>query len=85
MYPGLSDADCQVAAFNYRQLVTEGQHQQSVAGVRPASTGGSAVPTVLWRQLATRLALAGRRTHDVLTVTRRRVDPASTGAQSAIA
>jgi hypothetical protein len=85
MYPGLSDADRQVAAFHYQQLVDEGQRQQVSAGVRPASTGSSAVSIALWRQLATRLALAGRRTHDVLTVTRRRVDPASTRAQSAIA
>jgi hypothetical protein len=85
MVPGLSDADCQVAAFHYRQLVDEGRRQQVSAGVRPASTGSSAVSAALWRQLATRLALAGRRIHDVPTVTRRRIDPASTGAQSAIA
>ena len=37
MYPGLNDADCQVAAFHYRQLVDEGQHQQVIAGARPTS------------------------------------------------
>ena len=37
MYPGLSEADCQVAGFRYRQLVDEGQRQQFVAGAHPAS------------------------------------------------
>ena len=39
MYPGLSEADCQVAGFHYRQLVNEGQRQQAAAGVRSASAG----------------------------------------------
>jgi len=85
MYPGLSDPDCQAAAFRYRQLVNDGQRHQISSGVRPVSICSSAASTALWRRLATRLALAGRRIHDVPTVTRRRVDPISTGAQSAIA
>ena len=41
MYPGLSDADCQVADLHYRQLVNEGQRQQFSLGApwRPASRG----------------------------------------------
>ena len=35
MYPGLSDADCQVATFHYRQLVNEGQRQQISTGAGP--------------------------------------------------
>ena len=37
MYPGLSDADCQVAAFHYRQLVVAGQRQQIVPDARPVA------------------------------------------------
>jgi hypothetical protein len=39
MFPGLNEADCRVAEFHYRQMVTEGQRQQAAAGVRAARTG----------------------------------------------
>ncbi len=63
MFPGLNDADCQVAAFHYRQLVQDGQQQQGVAGMR--STHGYARPglTTIRRQLGTLLVDAGQRLH----------------------
>jgi hypothetical protein len=60
MYPGLSDADCQVANFHYRQLVNEGQRQQVTAGARPAS-GVTRTESSPLQQLGTFLVRAGRR------------------------
>ncbi len=51
MYPGLSEADCQVAGFHYRQLVNEGQRQQAAAGGRSASAGIRSVAMSLQQQV----------------------------------
>ena len=61
MYPGLSDADCQVAAFHYRQLVDEGQRQQVTAGARPTSGVTRLVCSSVRRQVGTLLLVAVQR------------------------
>ena len=60
MYPGLSDADCQVANFHYRQLVNEGQRQQITASARPGP-GVTRTESSPLQQLGTFLVRAGRR------------------------
>ena len=61
MYPGLSDADCQVATFHYRQLVGEGQRQQLVMDVLPASARISGVSVSVRQQVSALLLRAGQR------------------------
>ncbi|HEX5992958.1 MAG TPA: hypothetical protein VFY70_10345 [Thermomicrobiales bacterium] len=70
MYPGLSDADCQVAAFNYRQLVDEGQRQQFVAGASPVSGVNRWMFGFVRRQAGTLLLNAGQRLQRAPVVTR---------------
>ena len=69
MYPGLSDGDCQVAAFHYRQLVDEGQRQQFLAGAHPASSVTRLVSGSVRRQVGTLLVCAGHRLQGVHAVT----------------
>lgn len=80
MYPGLSEADCQVAAFRYRQLVAEGQQQQVVAGVRPGPVDTLSATTTLQQRLGTLLVRAGRRRLGLHTVTAQRLDTVATGS-----
>ena len=70
MYPGLSDADCQVAAFNYRQLVDEGQRQRVAARVRPVSGVNRWMSGSVRRQVGTLLLHAGQRLQRAPVVTR---------------
>jgi hypothetical protein len=59
MYPGLSDADRQVAEFRYRHLVAEGQRQQFAASARPATRTGRQSPAIR-HQIGTLLVRAGQ-------------------------
>ena len=70
MYPGLSEADCRVAEFRYQQMRVEGQHQQFVAGVRPAAAGIRPVSASLRQQAGALLVCAGHRLQGVQAVTR---------------
>jgi hypothetical protein len=85
MYPGLSDADCQVAAFRYRQLVNEGQRQQMSAGARPASRVTRMVFGSVRRQVGAFLVFAGQRLQGVPAVTGDSLVPTPTGEMGAIA
>jgi len=85
MYPGLSDADCQVAGFRYRQLVAEGQHQQVVAGVHPGSAETRSGTTTFQQGLSTLLVRAGHRLHGLQTITTQRRDTVATGERAATA
>jgi len=85
MYPGLSDADCQVAAFHFRQLINEGQRQQMSAGARPASEVTRVVAGSARRQVGALLVYAGQRLQGVQAVTSERLVPTSTGEMSAVA
>jgi len=60
MYPGLSDADCQVATFHYRQLVGEGERQQLVMDGLPASARISVMSVSVRQQLGALLLRAGQ-------------------------
>jgi hypothetical protein len=84
MYPGLSDADCQVAGFRYQQLVAEGRQQQVVAGVRPGSVSSRAVFLSLRQQVGALLVCAGERLQNVEAVTREHVDSATPQRRGAI-
>ncbi len=60
MVPGLSEADCQVAAFHYRQLVNEGQREQISAGARPASSITWLMSGAVRQQIGAILVTAGQ-------------------------
>ena len=87
MYPGLSDADCQVAAFRYRQLMNEGQRQQVSAGARPVSGVSRSVPQSVRRQVGAFLVSAGQRlqVRGAQMVSREHLAPTTTGEMGAIA
>jgi hypothetical protein len=69
MYPGLSDADCQVATFRYRQLVDEGQRQQISTGAGLASGVTRLVSGSVRRQVGAFMVSAGQRIQGVQMVT----------------
>jgi hypothetical protein len=85
MYLGLSDGDCQVAAFHFRQLVNEGQRQQFLAGAHPASSVTRLVSGSVRRQVGTLLVCAGHRLQGVHAVTSESLVPTQAGELSAIA
>ena len=87
MYPGLSDADCQVATFHFRQLVDEGQRQQVSAGARPTSGVTRVVCASVRRQVGTFLVRTGQRLYvqGVQMVTSENLAPTSTGELGATA
>jgi hypothetical protein len=85
MYPGLSEADCQVAGFHYRQLVAEGRQQQAVAGLRPVSVNSPAVFISLRQQVGALLVRAGERLQNVEAVTREHVGSATARERGAMA
>ena len=85
MYPGLSDADCQVAAFHYRQLVNEGQRQQISAGAPPVSGVSRLMARSARRQLGAFLVCAGQRLQGVQAVTNESLVPTATGEMGAFA
>jgi hypothetical protein len=84
MYPGLSDADCQVATFHYRQLVDAGQRQQVAAAVRPGSSVTRVVSGSV-RRVGAFLVCAGQRLQGVPAVSGERLVPTPTGEMGAIA
>jgi hypothetical protein len=85
MYPGLSDADCQVAAFHYRQLVNAGQQQQMSAGARPVSGVTRLMARSARQQIGAFLVYAGQRLQGAQAVTGERLVPTPTGEMGAIA
>jgi len=84
MYPGLSDADCQVAEFHYRQLVNEGQRQHIAAGARPASGAARLISGSVRQQVNALLVCAGQRLQGVQAVTRESLDTVAIGEPAAI-
>ena len=84
MYPGLSDADCQVAAFHYRQLVDEGQRQQVSTSSRSAS-GVTRLASGSVRQVGALLVRAGQRLQGVQMTASESLVPTSTGEIGAVA
>jgi hypothetical protein len=85
MYPGLSEADCQVAGFRYQQLVDEGRQQQVVAGLRPGSVSSRAVFSSLRQQVGALLVRAGERLQNVEALTREHGGSAAAQERGAIA
>jgi hypothetical protein len=85
MYPGLSDADCQVAAFRYRQLVNEGQRQQVVASVSPVFGVTRVVSRSVRRQVGALLVCAGQRLQGMQDVTNESLAPSQAGGMGAMA
>ena len=85
MYPGLSDADCQVAAFHYRQLVDEGQRQQVSTSSRSASGVTRLASGSVRRQVGALLVRSGRRLQGVQMTASESLVPTSTGEIGAVA
>jgi hypothetical protein len=85
MYPGLSDADCQVAAFRYQQMVNEGQRQQISADAHPSSGVSRFVFGSVRRQVGALLVSVGQRLHGVQAITNECLVPTLTGEEGAIA
>jgi hypothetical protein len=85
MYPGLSDADCQVAAFRHRQLMNEGQRQQRSTGVPPVS-GVSRLGSISVRQqVGALLVRAGQRLQGMQAATSENLVPSQAGEMGAFA
>jgi hypothetical protein len=61
MVPGLNEADCRVAEFRYRQMVTEGQRQQFAAALRPTPHDTRPLSTMIRQQIGTLLMRTGQR------------------------
>jgi hypothetical protein len=72
MYPGLNDTDSQVARFQHRQLVAEGQSQQYVACMMPARSHPRLVSTAIRHRLGTLIRSAGQRFPGAQPVVRKR-------------
>ncbi len=85
MYPGLSDADCQVATFRYRQLVDEGQRQQISTGAGLASGVTRLVSGSMRRQVGAFMVSAGQRIQGVQMVTSESLVKIPTGEMGATA
>jgi len=85
MYPGLSDADCQVAGFRYRKLVADGQYQQFTGSVRPGSANTSSASARFQQRLGTFLVRAGHCLQGLHTITKRSAETLATGERVAIA
>ena len=85
MYPGLNEIDCRVAEFRYHQMVTEGQRQQFVAGIRQARSDFRPVSTTIRQQLGTLLMRTGQCLLGVHTVTRDNLRSVAAGERAAIA
>ena len=85
MSPGLSEAECQVAAFRSRQLVTEGQRQQRSAGARRASGLTRVGSGSVRRHGGALLVCAGLRRLGVPAVTREGLVPPAPGELGASA
>jgi hypothetical protein len=85
MVPGLSESDCQVAGLHYRQLVAEGQRQQLVASVHPASAGAHVVFASPRKQLGTLLVRVGERLKGLPGGTTEHLGSAATAERGAIA
>ena len=85
MYPGLSEADCRVAEFRLRHLVSEGQHRQFVASVCPVSAETSSASARFRQHLRTFLGRAGERLQGLQTVTRPSSHTVAIGERDAIA
>ncbi len=61
MIIGLSDADCQVAGFRYRQLVAEGQQGRLVASGSSVADAPHLLPTPIRQQIGMLLVRVGQR------------------------
>jgi hypothetical protein len=85
MYPGLSDTNCQIAAFHYRELVDEGQRQQFISGAGPVSGGTRTVSRFVRQQLGAVLVCAGQRLQGGQVVSGQRLVPTPTGKMNAFA
>jgi hypothetical protein len=85
MYPGLSDADCQVAVFHFRQLIDEGQRQQFVAGASPVSGVTRVVSRSVRRQVGAFLICVGQRLQGVQAATNESLIPRQAGEMGALA
>jgi hypothetical protein len=85
MQPGLSETDCQIAMLRYAALVAEGQHQQSLRGMRSASPGSRPAVTAIRRNVGTLLVKIGQRIEGRHAVTSNRFGPYAIGERSAIA
>ncbi len=65
MIIGLSDADCQVAGFRYRQLVAEGQQGRLVASGSSVADASHLLPTPIRQQIGMLLVRVGQRLQGV--------------------
>ena len=85
MFPGLSEADCQAAAFRYRQLVSGGQHRQVVAGVHSGSAQTRPVSTTSQQRLGTLLVRARHRILGLHAISPQSLDAVATEKWAVIA
>ena len=85
MYPGLSDADVQVATFAQQQLLSACLRQQGISRVLPSSVGRPSMSTAMRQQLGVLLARVGRRLQGMHALTTERLGAVVTSERNAIA
>ena len=85
MYLGLNETDCRVAELRYHQMVTEGQRQQFIGGIRQAPAGFRPASTANRRQLGTFLMRTGQCLLGAHGVTRDNLGSVAAGERAAIA
>jgi hypothetical protein len=83
MFPGLNEADCRVAEFRYAQMVTEGQRQQTAAGVRPARSGNIPAWVDIRGPIGTFLVRVGQRLQEACSGEPQRMGPAASKERAA--
>lgn len=61
MYPGLTDADCQIAEFRFREARAEAQRWRLALAERPVPTSAETAPQAIRRLVGTLLVRLGHR------------------------
>ena len=85
MYPGLSDADVQVATFAQQQRLSACLRQHVISRVLPRSVGRPSMSTAMRQQSGALLVRVGRRLEGLRVLTRERLGSVAPGKRNAIA
>jgi hypothetical protein len=85
MYPGLNDTNSQVAKFQHRQMVAEGQYQQYVASMMTATSRPRMVSTAIRHRLGTLFVRASQHFPRAQPAARERCASTPSGELGAVA
>ena len=85
MYPGLSDADVQVATFAQQQRLSACLRQHVISSLLPTSVGRPSMSTAMRQQSGALLVRVGRRLEGMHALTRERLGSVAPSKRNAIA